>query len=69
MLTVMRDRDALARRYGLKSFAELLAISRPLPRLTSGETQCYVAHRPDGIWFVWNDVAPDEAERHVGHPG
>jgi hypothetical protein len=67
MLTVTHDREELARRYGFASFTELLAISRPLPRLTSGETQCYVAHRPDGIWFVWNDVPPEEAETRKDH--
>ena len=61
-MTVTHDREELARRYGLASFKDLLAISRPLPRLTAGDTQCYVAHRRDGRWFVWNDVPPEEGE-------
>jgi hypothetical protein len=58
----MHDREELAHRYGLASFIKLLAISRPLPKLTRGETQCYVAHRRDGRWFVWNDVPSKEGE-------
>jgi hypothetical protein len=59
-LNVTHDREELARRYGCTSFPELLAISRPLPKLTADEPQSYVAHRSDGRWFVWNDVPPPD---------
>jgi hypothetical protein len=56
----MHDREELARRHGFASFSDLLAISRPFPKLPADATQSYIAHRPDGTWFVWNDVPPED---------
>jgi len=51
----MHDREAKARDYGFESFACLLDISTPLPMGDSGDFQCYVARKPNGPWFVWQD--------------
>jgi hypothetical protein len=42
------DRDEIAHRYGFESFAELLDISDPLPKLPGDKVQSYVARSPDG---------------------
>ncbi len=56
----MHYREELAKRYGFNSFAELLDISEPLPKLPTDKAQSYVARRPDGTWFVWEDAPPPD---------
>jgi hypothetical protein len=54
----MKDREEIARLYGFDSFAELLDISDPLPKLPGESAKSYVARRADGSWFVWEDHPP-----------
>ena len=51
-----RMKEEIAHRHGFNSFAELLAISNPLPKKPGDEFQCYIAHHDDkGYWFIWDD--------------
>jgi hypothetical protein len=50
--------DGIARQYGFETYAELLDISDPLPLLPGDTARSYVARRPNGDWFVWEDQAP-----------
>ena len=52
------ERANLARFYGFNSYAGLRAISQPLPMEPGDTFQSYVARRPDGGWFVWEDKPP-----------
>jgi len=51
------EREEIARRYGFGSYAELLDISEALP-VMQGMARCYLARRPRGNWFVWEDPTP-----------
>ena len=51
----MYDRDEIAKAHGFESFAELLDISDPLPKLSGETAQAYVAKHPRGHWFIWED--------------
>jgi hypothetical protein len=51
-------KDEIARNYGFATYAELLDISDPLPLLPGETVRSYVARRPDGTWFVWEDTDP-----------
>jgi len=53
-------REEIARRYGFRSFAELLDISDPLPIGEGNTVPTYVARHPKGHWFVWEDLAPGD---------
>ena len=54
----MSDKDDIARYCGFRTYAELRSISQPLPMEPGDTIQSYVARRPDGGWFVWEDKPP-----------
>ena len=66
----MHNRDEIARRYGFETFAELLDVSDPLPRMPGDKAQSYVARHGKGYWFVWQDAprmeTPAGDDRAVG---
>lgn len=45
--------EELAHRHGFDSFATLRAASRAL--VEHDGARWYIAHDPNGRWFVWND--------------
>lgn len=53
-----REREEIARRYGFRSFAELLDISQGIPMTPGDRVQAYLARHPQGHWFVWEDAPP-----------
>jgi SAM-dependent methyltransferase len=58
------ERDAFARNSGFNSFTELLDNSDPLPMLPGDTVRSYVARKPSGRWFLWEDdpeAEPPEA--------
>jgi hypothetical protein len=56
-------KDEIAKRYGFKSYAELLAKSDRLPKLPGDTSQSYVARHPRGYWFVWEEK-PHAKDEH-----
>ena len=51
----MQTRQEIAQRYGFETFAELLDISQPLPMRPGDTARSFIARRPGGTWFVWQD--------------
>ena len=62
----MSYREELARRYGFSTFAELLVISERLSGADRGQVKSYIARRPNGTWFVWEDAPPPEISKGEG---
>jgi hypothetical protein len=62
----MPYREEIARRYGFESFAVLLDISQPLPKLQGDDVQWFVARKSNGNWFLWQDaeLPPNEDTAH-----
>ena len=58
------EREEIAQRYGFESFAELLDLSTALPMLPADTAQAYVARRPNGRWFIWEDVPDTQGGSH-----
>ncbi len=56
-----KAREEIARRHGFTSFAEMLDVSDPLPKMSTDAVQSYIARRPDGRWFLWHDI-PERPE-------
>jgi len=63
MIDPIADKDEIARQYGFATYAELLDVSDPLPLLPGETVRGYVARRPSGMWFVWDDKPPPAASR------
>ncbi len=63
----MSYREELAKRYGFSSFAELLDTSKPLTSQATDNGQTYIARRPNGTWFVWDDVPSQELPDEKGN--
>ena len=60
------EREEIARRHGFQSYAELLDISDPLPRMPKDDPmQSYVARHPDGYWFVWEEPVNGDAKENA----
>jgi hypothetical protein len=55
MVALMHDREEIAYRYGFESYAAMLDISNPLPMLPGDTVKCYIAWKPNGNWFLWED--------------
>ena len=51
----MYSRQEIAQRYGFETFAELLDISQPLPMRPGETARSFLARRPTGTWFIWQD--------------
>jgi len=47
-------REEIARRYGFDTYADLMNVSEEMP----WRPRTYIARRPDGGWFVWDDPTP-----------
>ncbi len=60
----MSYREELAKRYGFSSFAELLEASERISGADKGQVPSYIARRPDGTWFVWEDAPPPPGVPH-----
>ena len=58
MTDSMADKDEIARQYGFETYAELLAISKPVPNQSGETVRSYVARRQNGDWFIWDDKPP-----------
>jgi hypothetical protein len=63
----MNYQEDIAQFYGFNSYGELLEFSRPLPKLPEDKVQSYVARRPGGYWFIWDDQPPPDLTE-VNHP-
>ncbi len=64
----MHNREEIARRYGFESFARLLEISDPLPKLPGDEFTSYIARHPNGYWFLWDDAPPGSTPNRQEKP-
>ena len=54
------QRKELANRHGFDSYADLFSASTSLPMTTGDPARSYVARRPNGNWFIWQEI-PDRA--------
>ncbi len=60
-----KAREEIARRHGFASFAEMLDVSDPLPMLPSDKARTYMARKPKGQWFLWEDVPEGNGSREA----
>ena len=50
-----QKREEIAHLYGFDSYAELIDVSEPLPVMLGDKSRSYIAHHPNGRWFLWDD--------------
>ena len=49
------ERDRIAHQHGFESYADLLDVSDELPLRPDDRLRIYIARRPGGHWFIWED--------------
>jgi len=59
------EKHKIARHYGFETYADIIAISDPLPKRAGDLVQSYIAQHPNGHWFVWEDKPPPVADGDV----
>ena len=52
------EREDIALSNGFESYADLLNVSRLLPEWSADTVKTYVAQRPSGRWFLWEERPP-----------
>ena len=61
-LRLMDYREEIARQQGFQTFAELLDVSKRLPREPGEKVETYLARKPGGYWFL-GGTSPSQSPR------